>query len=214
MWKWRNLTILGRIQIVKTFIVPIFMYRLGLISLEKEVIKEANSISFDFIWKGKDKVKRSSLVSEIETGGLKAPHLVSIIKTQRIMCCQKIVGDNPSGWKYFLSYYLKSVGGKFVLCCDFDLKMLPVNLPNYYKVCLECFEEYSIANVTNVNNLTHEQIARTVIWNNKFVNTEGQSVFQGKLVRQGIVTVFDLVTKQNRYIGINNILDMTRFKRI
>ena len=92
VWKWRNLTILGRIQIVKTFIVPIFMYRAGLISLEKEVIKEANSIIFDFIWKGKDKVKRSSLVSEIETGGLKAPHLESIIKTQRIMCCKKICG--------------------------------------------------------------------------------------------------------------------------
>ena len=207
MWKWRNLTILGRIQIVKTFIVPIFMYRAGLISLDKEVIKEADSIIFDFIWKGKDKVKRSSLVSEIETGGLKAPHLESIIKTQRIMCCKKFAGDNPSGWKYFLSYYLKPVGGKFVLCCDFDLKMLPVNLPNYYKECLECFAECSTANVTNVNNLTHEQIARTVIWNNKFVNIEGKSVFNGKLVRQGIVTVFDLVTKQNRFVGINNILE-------
>ena len=27
MWKWRNLTILGRIQIVKTFIIPVLMYR-------------------------------------------------------------------------------------------------------------------------------------------------------------------------------------------
>ena len=42
---------------------------------------------------------------------------------------------------------------------------------------------------------------------NKFVNIEGKSVFNGKLVRQGIVTVFDLVTKQNRFVGINNILE-------
>ena len=112
----------------------------------------------------------------------------------------------PSGWKYFLSYYFKPVGGKFVVCCNFDLKIMPLNLPNYDKECLECFEECSIANVTNVNNLTHEQSARTVIWNNKFVNIEGKSVFNGKLVRQGIVTVFDLVTKQNRYVGINNNL--------
>ena len=86
------------------------------------------------------------------------------------------------------------------------MKILPLNLPNYYKECLECFAECSIANVTNVNNLTHEQIARTVIWNNKFVHIEGKSVFNGKLLRQGIVTVFDLVTKQNRYVGINNNL--------
>ena len=93
-------------------------------------------------------------------------------------------------------------------CCDFDLKMLPVNLPKYYKECLECFAECSTTNMRNVNDLAHEHIARTVIWNNKFVNIEGKSVFNGKLVRQGIVTVFDLtVTKQNRFVGINNILD-------
>ena len=51
----------------------------GLISLNKEVIVEANSIIFDFIWKGRDKVKRLSLINDIENGGLKAPHLESII---------------------------------------------------------------------------------------------------------------------------------------
>ena len=58
IWRWRDLTIIGRIQIVKTFIIPIFLYRTSLISLDKEFVKEANKIIFDFIWKGKDKVKR------------------------------------------------------------------------------------------------------------------------------------------------------------
>ena len=57
-WNWRNLTILGRIQIVKTFAVPILMYRAGLVCLHKDIIMEANKILFNFIWKGKDKVKR------------------------------------------------------------------------------------------------------------------------------------------------------------
>ena len=29
---------------------------------------------FDFIWKGKDNIKRSALASDIEDGGVKAPH--------------------------------------------------------------------------------------------------------------------------------------------
>ena len=37
------------------------MYRAGSICIDKEVITEANKIIFDFIWKGKDKVKRTSL---------------------------------------------------------------------------------------------------------------------------------------------------------
>ena len=34
MWKWRDLTILGRIQIVKTFVSPIFIYRASLICVQ------------------------------------------------------------------------------------------------------------------------------------------------------------------------------------
>ena len=66
-----------RIQIVKTFIIPIFLYRESLIPMGKDFVKQENKIMFDFIWKGKDKVKRSTLVSEIEDGGLKALHLES-----------------------------------------------------------------------------------------------------------------------------------------
>ena len=47
----------------------------------------------DFIWKGKDKVRRSTLVSEIKDGGLKAPHLESIIERQRVLCCKKLASD-------------------------------------------------------------------------------------------------------------------------
>ena len=53
IWRCRDLTIIGRTQIVKTFIIPIFLYRTSLISLDKEFVKEANKIIFDFIWKGK-----------------------------------------------------------------------------------------------------------------------------------------------------------------
>ena len=63
----------------KPFIIPIFLYRTSLISLDKEFVKETSKIIFDFIWKGKDKVKRSAVISDIEDGGLKASHLNSII---------------------------------------------------------------------------------------------------------------------------------------
>ena len=143
LWRWRNFTVIGRIQIVKTFVIPIIMYRAGLISLDKEVIKKANSIIYDFIRKGKDKVKRSSLINDVEYGGLKVPHLESIIKTQRIMCCKKFANDQISAWKrfFFLLHYLKLIEGKFILCCDFDLKKLPITLPKYYKECFECARE-------------------------------------------------------------------------
>ncbi len=90
-WRWRDLTVIGRIQIVKTFIIPILLYRASMICLDKKFLNEANSIIFNFIRKGKDKVKRLVLVSDVEDGD-----------------------------------YLKPVGSIFILCCDFDVKTLPI----------------------------------------------------------------------------------------
>ena len=47
--------------------------------MDKEFVNEVNKIIFDFIWKSKDKVNRCVLVGDIEDGGLKAPHLGSIL---------------------------------------------------------------------------------------------------------------------------------------
>ena len=58
MWKWRNLSILGKIQIIKTFAIPKLMFRASVISMPNELVKEVNSILYNFIWNGKDKVKR------------------------------------------------------------------------------------------------------------------------------------------------------------
>ena len=74
-------------------------------------MKEASKIIFGFIWNEKDKNKRSSPISDIEEGGLKASYLNSIIiETQKVLCCKKLENDQPSGWKTILLHYLKPVG--------------------------------------------------------------------------------------------------------
>ena len=40
IWRWRDLTIIGRIQIVKTFIIPIFLYIGSMIVSDQEFVKE------------------------------------------------------------------------------------------------------------------------------------------------------------------------------
>ena len=49
IWTWRDLTIIGRIHLVKTFIIPIVLYRAGMICLNKEFVNEAIKIIFNFI---------------------------------------------------------------------------------------------------------------------------------------------------------------------
>ena len=82
-WRWRNLTFIERIQIIKTFAIPKFMFSASLISLTTEIVKQVNSVFYNFIWdSGKDKIKPLSLISDYENGGLRMPHIEAFIKTK------------------------------------------------------------------------------------------------------------------------------------
>ena len=81
------------------------MYHAGSICIDKDVVTEANRIIFDFIWKGNDKAKRVSLVGDIKDGSRNAPHLESIIKTHRIMLCQRFADEEPCNWETILSLF-------------------------------------------------------------------------------------------------------------
>ena len=69
MWKWRGLTLLGRIQIVKTFVIPRFTSKASLIPVSDDLIKERNKLIYNFIWHGNDEIKRTALMNDIEDGG-------------------------------------------------------------------------------------------------------------------------------------------------
>lgn len=63
------MTIIGKILIVKTFIIPISLYRASWISVNGEFVIDVNKILFDIFWNGKDKVKRFALIIDTEVCG-------------------------------------------------------------------------------------------------------------------------------------------------
>ena len=108
-----GLTLIGKVQIIKSLAIPKLLYRLTLISKKQDFIKKINTLLFSFVWKGKDKVKRWVSINKIEKGGLKMPDINSMISAQRIICIKKYLSSNSASWKHFLDFYLKNVGGSF-----------------------------------------------------------------------------------------------------
>ena len=69
------------------------MFCAPVIPLTKHVVKLVDSTIYSFIWKGKDKIKRLALISEYKNGGLRMPHIQTMIDTQRIICVRKYTED-------------------------------------------------------------------------------------------------------------------------
>ena len=189
LWKWRGLSLLGRIQIVKTFVIPKLMFRASVIPISAELIKQANSICYNFIWNGKDKVKRNALTSNIEKGGLNMMDIESMVRAKRVICLKKYLEGYRSDWKIILSHRLLTVGGSFVLHCNFDISKLNVYLPLYYK---QCFEAWSDLNAKLPDSF--QDIVNEVIWNNKFCCIDKKSVYRRDIAELGFHKVGDLIS--------------------
>ena len=82
IWSSRGLSIYGKVTIIiKSLIIPKFVYISSLLLVPKEIVKELNQMIFKFLWKGTDKVIRLSTINEFENRGLKMINLESMIKS-------------------------------------------------------------------------------------------------------------------------------------
>ena len=142
---------------------------------------------YNFVWKGKDKVKRLALINSVENGGLNMPHIESLIDTQRIVCIKKYLGDSPCSWKIILDHYLHRVGGSLLFHCNFKYTKLPLDLPDYYRECLTTWTKLTASPVSSL-----DEIVNQILWNNKFICIGQKSVFKRNLFSLGLPKVGNL----------------------
>jgi len=88
------------------------------------------------------------------------------------VCLKKYIEDYASPWKTFLSYYLKKVGGRFILQGHFDCRNLPIFIPGFYKDCLDA---WSI--LTGKEVCSYEDIKSQLVWNKKYILSDGKSLY-------------------------------------
>ena len=70
LWSSRGLTVYGKVTVIKSLIIPKFVYILSLLTAPKEIVQELNGILLTFLWKGTDKVTRLSTINEYKNGGV------------------------------------------------------------------------------------------------------------------------------------------------
>ena len=108
---------------MKTFAIPKLMFKACVFAMSKNLFKAANSILYNFIWNGKDRVKRNAIISGIEEGGLNMLDIESMNQTKRVTCLKNFLEDYQSPWKTILHKTPCAIWRKFCIA---------VCIPNMY----------------------------------------------------------------------------------
>jgi hypothetical protein len=91
----RNLTILGKIMIIKALVIPIFTFVASACVVQDKYRKEIESKCFKFIWDGKpDKVKRNTMIGNFEMGGLNMIDIGSYFASLRASWVSRFVSGD------------------------------------------------------------------------------------------------------------------------
>ena len=88
-----------------------------------DFIKAIEKTIYSFVWNGKpDKINRQTLIGDYGNGGLKMPHIPSVLSGLKIAWVKRSHDSPNKGiWKCFFDHHVDSFGGNIILWhCNVD----------------------------------------------------------------------------------------------
>lgn len=94
VWKRRNLTIFGKCTVVNTLAISKLVYNAFILSNpDTGFFKDVTKLIFNFLWKKKDRIKRNTLIGEIEEGGIGIVDIESKFLAAKASWISRILDD-------------------------------------------------------------------------------------------------------------------------
>ena len=207
IWSSRGLSIYGKITIIKSLLIPKFVFVSSLIPTPKEFVNQLNQLLFQFLWNGPDKVTRRSAINDYSNGGLKMIDFDSMIISLRLAWLKRIFGSNDGTWKRYLTWHLEPLGGLFLFYCNYDVRILPLKTSLFYLELLQWWSEFR-------DSFSSEKDWQHILWNNKQILINNKTVYYKSYFEAGVVHISDLFFELNNkdsFSIVSNRISKTNF---
>ena len=174
-WKQRDLSMIGKIHLLKTYALSKLNYIISSIVVPSWLYKEIKKVCFEFIWKGKDRIKRQIMYQDFGDGGLRMWNFDLFVKTQRVMWVKRLLyGEKCMVWKKYFEYAFRLVGGTFIFHCNYDVTKLSLKVPPFYLEMLKAWQELEDLRMV-------EDQMNQIIFNNKYFLIKGKMIYNENL---------------------------------
>jgi hypothetical protein len=168
MWSQRDLSLIGKITILKSLAFSKIIYQCGMITPPQHFLEHIIDIAYKFIWNNKnDKVKRKTLIADYQHGGLKMLDINSFVKAQKIIWIKRFLTPEKASWKALLNLSLKDFLGINTFKCSLNCKNQPEGFPEFYWNMIKIWCD--IKNTTESID-TPIDIRRQCLWLNENIN--------------------------------------------
>ena len=175
IWSSRDISIYGRVNIVKTLAISKLTFVCSVLDTPKGFTDEVNNIIFDYIWKYKNpKLKKTTIIKNKKDGGLNMLDFTLFDNALKIVWVKRLCTNDERPWKFIPLSLLSNVGGSLLFQCNYNIQYLPLNeyLPKFYRDIISHWQK-----IKNINPKTKGDVLNQIIWNNQFIRVNKLSVF-------------------------------------
>ena len=175
IWSSRDISIYGRVNIVKTLAISKLTFICSVLDTPKGFTDEVNNIIFDYIWKYKNpKLKKTTIIKNKKEGGLNMLDFTLFDKALKIVWVKRLCANDKRPWKFIPLSLLSNVGGNLLFRCNYNIQYLPLdeNLPKFYRDIISHWQQ-----INSTNPKKKGDVLNQTIWNNQFIRVNKLSVF-------------------------------------
>jgi len=208
VWKMRDLTLVGKIIIIKSLLSSQLTFISSIINLPDHVIKDVNRTLFNFLWGRTEKVKRRTMINDYKDGGLKMLHLPSFLESVKFNWIKRLTNENMANWKNIPLFEFQKINmGLDIFKCNCNYNSLnPICLqqlnhmsPFYCNLVELWFKCKSSLSVDLIKNPSQE-----VIWNNECIKYCGRTLYFRDWIQNGFITISSLYNDDGSIMSIKD----------
>ena len=125
----RQLTLFGKVCIIKSLAITKMTYVSLCLTIPEKVIKEIDMRIFRFLWGKRDRIKRKTIINEIEKGGLKMINRWAHFNAIKAAWVPRIVNaPHDHMWSLLPKQYFFTFGNNYAIVKSTftSLKMFPL----------------------------------------------------------------------------------------
>ena len=121
----------GKVTVINSVLLPQLQYVISSLYVPTDVILEVNNLIFTFLWPRKAHVKKSTVIQQIDKGGIKMPDFESKVKACKVSWIKRLCHNSKC------AAFAEEMGLPLplneMLLVKYDMKYMPDYVSPFYK---------------------------------------------------------------------------------
>ena len=213
MWKMRNLTIFGKVLIIKSLAMSKLIYNASILPVPDNFVNTVNKVLYNFLFNNHCRIKRNTLIGNLEDGGIKMIDVEASFKALKAAWVSRLLKDNLACSHVFNYYCMKlNLNSSYMLNTYFDNASSFPHLnvfPDFYKEVILSFNACKFKK--SADKMSYNEFLMQPIWGNKMFKFENKCLYFKSWCKSNILHVKDICVN-GTFISENNLLEKLEVK--